>query len=59
MSRCRRFSPASPIALTRMEMNPYEHGKIIAEAFRSFLKTGKLPTDVRIGPAYVKAESFS
>ena len=54
-----RFSPASPIALTRMEMNPYEHGKIIADAFRTFLKTGKPPSGVRIGPAYVKAESFS
>ena len=55
----RLFTPAAACPLTRMEMNPYEHGKIIADAFRSFLKTGKLPTDIRIGPAYVKAESFS
>lgn len=54
----RRFCPTAPKSLTRMEMDPFAHGKTIARAFLAFLRNGKPPKDIRIGPVYHRGDSF-
>ena len=53
-----RLSPTAPTSLTRMEMDPFAHGKTIAKAFLAFLRNGKPPKDIRIGPSYRCGDSF-
>lgn len=53
-----RFSPITPKPLTRMEMDPFTHGKMIAKAFLAFLRDGKFPKDISIGPVYRRGDSF-
>ncbi len=54
----RHFGPVAPVSLTRMSMDPFDHAKTIANSFLAFLRTGSLPKNVTIGPAYIKGDSF-
>lgn len=54
----RHFGPVAPISLTRMVMDPFAHARTVANAFLPFLRTGCFKKNARIGPTYVKGESF-
>lgn len=53
------FGPVAPVTLTRMEMDPFAHAKLAANAFLSFLRTGKFTNRICLGPRYSKGESFA
>ena len=53
------FGPVAPVTLTRMVMDPFAHAKLAANAFLSFLRTGKFTSRICLGPRYSKGESFA
>ena len=54
----RHFGPVAPVSLTRMVMDPFSHAQTVANAFLPFLRTGRFKKNARIGPTYVKGDSF-
>ena len=43
---------------TRMEVDTVAHGAKVAECVSEYLRTGRFPTDVEVGPVYVRGETF-
>ena len=54
----RGFGPVSACTFTRMEMDPFRHGKLVASAILGCLTTGKKPKGLTLGPDYIIGESF-
>ena len=54
----RDYGPVSLVPLTRMEMDCKVAGETVASSVLEYLRTGVFPTDVVIGPQYVRGESF-
>ena len=52
------FAPIFPKPLTRMEMDNAAIGETIAGGVLEWLKTGKFPDGVVVGPKYIKGETF-
>lgn len=50
--------PVFPISLTRMEMDPYVHGRLVAEAVLRRLHGGVFPSDIVLRPVYRIGDSF-
>lgn len=50
--------PVFPLSLTRMEMDPYAHGKAVAEAALRCLRGGAFPSDIVLKPVYRIGDSF-
>jgi len=50
--------PVFPISLTRMEMDPYTHGRLVAEASLRRLHGGEFPSDIVLKPVYKVGDSF-
>ena len=44
--------------LTRLEMDPNEHGRIVADAISGYLSGQPFPTDLVIGSVYRRGETF-
>lgn len=47
-----------PMTLTRMEVDPIACGRTIAGTVLTYLRTGRFPSGVTIGPRYIKGETF-
>ncbi len=52
------YGPVFPLPLTRMEFDTSEIGEAVTECVLSYLRTGDFPTDVVVGPKYVRGETF-
>lgn len=48
----------SPVPLTRTEVDPIACGRTIAGTVLDYLRTGIFPSDVTIGPAFIKGKTF-
>ena len=51
------IGPVYQKTLTRMEMDPYEHGASVAEYILSVLQGRKIPSDAGVGPVYKKGQT--
>ena len=47
-----------PVPLTRMEMDPFEHGKRVVRAIVEHLSGGVFPSDIALKPQYIVGKSF-
>jgi len=47
-----------PVPLTRLEMDPVEHGRAMANAITSYLETGRIPSGISLGSAWKQGETF-
>ena len=54
----RDYGPVSLVPLSRMEMDCTAAGETVASSVLEYLRTGKFPENVTIGPRYVRGESF-
>ncbi len=54
----RRYGPVYVKPLTRMEMDIDAVGNKLADAALDYLRTGSFPSDVVIGPEYIRGETF-
>ena len=52
------FGPVSPVPLTRLAMDPHRDGKNVAGALVSYLRTGRIDSDIAIRPDYIRGGSF-
>ena len=48
----------SPVPLTRTEVDPIACGRTIAGTVLDYLRTGIFPSDVTIGPTFIKGKTF-
>lgn len=54
----RGFGPVAACSFTRMEMDPFRHGKLVSSCILDCLSTGKKPKNITLGPDYIIGESF-
>jgi len=47
-----------PMPLTRMEMDPFDHGSRVVEAIVKHLSGGEFPADISLKPSYIVGKSF-
>lgn len=47
-----------PVPLTRMEMDPFDHGKRVVKAIVEHLSGGAFPADIALKPVYLVGKSF-
>ena len=52
------YGPVFHLPLTRMEYDTSAIGKTLTECVLSYLRNGDFPTDVVVGPKYVRGETF-
>ena len=52
------YGPVFPRPLTRMEFDTAAIGEKLTDCILSYLRTGDFPTDVVVGPKYVKGDTF-
>jgi len=50
--------PVFPISVTRMEMDPYVHGRLVADAVIRKLRGGVFPPEIVLKPIYKVCDSF-
>ena len=54
----RDYGPVSLTPLTRMEMDVTANGEKLVDCVLDYLRTGRHPVDVTVGPSYIKGRSF-
>jgi len=54
----RRLGPVYHKKLTRMEIDPVRHGRMVANAAIKFLRGGDFKTDIEIAPVWMDGETF-
>ena len=47
-----------PLPLTRMEMDPFDHGRRVVKAILEHLSGGVFPSDIVLRPVYIVGKSF-
>jgi DNA-binding LacI/PurR family transcriptional regulator len=54
----RGLGPAFVKSFTRMEFDCVAVGETVARCVLEYLRTGVFPSDVTVGPAYIRGETF-
>ena len=54
----RGLGPVFSRPLSRMEMDPMEAGRIVADALLAYLKGGAFPPNIVIGPKWIEGETI-